>query len=91
MFQRENGNGKCFLKGLLIGGVVGAIAALFLAPKEGKKMRNDLCKCCKDVSHKTKDVVCDVCDKAEDLMERAKEIAEEAKEIASSITKGWKK
>ncbi len=35
-------NAKDFLIGSLIGGIVGAATALFLAPKSGKELRDDL-------------------------------------------------
>lgn len=35
-------NSKDFIIGALIGGIVGAATALFLAPKSGKEIRNDL-------------------------------------------------
>ncbi|MRG87730.1 YtxH domain-containing protein [Salinibacillus xinjiangensis] len=40
--QNENINSKDFLLGTLIGGIVGASAALLLAPKSGKELRHDL-------------------------------------------------
>ena len=42
-FDRDNGiNTKDFLIGALVGGIVGAVTALLLAPKSGKEMRSDL-------------------------------------------------
>jgi gas vesicle protein len=38
----ENINTKDFMIGALIGGMVGAATALFLAPKSGKELQNDL-------------------------------------------------
>jgi gas vesicle protein len=38
----ENSSTKDFLLGAVIGGLVGAATALFLAPKPGKELRNDL-------------------------------------------------
>lgn len=38
----ENINTKDFLIGALIGGMVGAAAALFLAPKSGKELRSNI-------------------------------------------------
>src|SRR4051794_34483165 len=35
-------NAKDFLIGTLVGGIVGALTALFLAPKSGKELRGDL-------------------------------------------------
>ncbi len=38
----KNSNGKDFIIGSLIGGLVGAATALFLAPRSGKEMRDNL-------------------------------------------------
>jgi gas vesicle protein len=38
----ESGGGSNFLIGILVGGIVGAAAALFLAPKSGKEFQADL-------------------------------------------------
>jgi len=38
----ENSGSKDFLLGAIVGGVVGAAAALFLAPKPGKELLNDM-------------------------------------------------
>lgn len=38
----ESGGGSSFLVGILVGGIVGAAAALFLAPKSGKEFQADL-------------------------------------------------
>ncbi|GLB58541.1 YtxH domain-containing protein [Cytobacillus sp. NCCP-133] len=40
--SEENINAKDFMIGALIGGMVGAATALFLAPKSGKELQNDL-------------------------------------------------
>ena len=38
---RETYNAKDFLIGTLIGGIVGSLTALLLAPKSGKELRGD--------------------------------------------------
>ncbi|MCZ2257952.1 YtxH domain-containing protein [Sporosarcina sp. G11-34] len=40
--EYESSSAGSFLAGALVGGVIGAAAALFLAPKTGKEMRDDL-------------------------------------------------
>lgn len=40
--SKDGINSKDFLIGTLIGGIVGATTALFLAPKSGKELRDDL-------------------------------------------------
>ena len=42
MAERENGYGNGFLTGAIIGGAIGALAALILAPKSGKELRRDI-------------------------------------------------
>jgi gas vesicle protein len=43
MIMESNGsNSGDFLKGLLIGGLVGAVAGILLAPKAGKELRDEL-------------------------------------------------
>lgn len=42
MSERDSGYGKGLVAGILLGGAVGAIAALLLAPKSGKELRQDL-------------------------------------------------
>ncbi|PLS14870.1 hypothetical protein CVD28_25450 [Bacillus sp. M6-12] len=40
--EQENINSKDFLIGALIGGIVGAAAALFMAPKSGRELRENI-------------------------------------------------
>lgn len=42
MMSKDGINSKDFLIGTLIGGIIGATTALFLAPKSGKELRDDL-------------------------------------------------
>lgn len=42
MSENKNSSGKKFLLGAVVGGVVGAVTALLLAPKSGKEMRSDI-------------------------------------------------
>jgi len=41
-YENEDSGAGSFLFGAIVGGVIGAAAALFLAPKTGKEMREDL-------------------------------------------------
>ncbi|RIW35709.1 YtxH domain-containing protein [Bacillus salacetis] len=73
-------NAKDFLIGSLIGGIVGAATALFLAPKSGKELRDELnthAGTLKEKSSQWKDTA----------MERGNELAAAAKEKTSGITK----
>ncbi|MFA8439233.1 YtxH domain-containing protein [Pueribacillus sp. YX66] len=42
MSDKSNNSSKNFLLGAVVGGIVGAVTALLLAPKSGKEMRTDL-------------------------------------------------
>lgn len=49
-------NGKGFFKGVIVGGILGAVTALLYAPKNGEEMRAELKlkldNASKDLSHK---------------------------------------
>lgn len=42
MMSKDGINSKDFLIGTLIGGIIGATTALFLAPKSGKELRDEI-------------------------------------------------
>lgn len=42
LYDESNVNVKDFVIGAFVGGIVGAAAALFLAPKTGKELRDDV-------------------------------------------------
>ncbi len=42
MSDRESNYGSAFLTGAIIGGAIGALAALVLAPKSGRELRRDI-------------------------------------------------
>ncbi|WP_064092671.1 YtxH domain-containing protein [Rossellomorea aquimaris] len=76
----NNINSKDFMIGTLIGGFVGAAAALLLAPKSGKDLRNDLNEQAvvwKDKTGQWKDTA----------VEKSNELAAVAKEKSSAISK----
>ncbi|MGF2617429.1 YtxH domain-containing protein [Rossellomorea vietnamensis] len=73
-------NAKDFLIGSLIGGIVGAATALFLAPKSGKELRDDLNTHAGTLKEKSGQW-------RETAMERGNELAAAAKEKTSGITK----
>jgi gas vesicle protein len=73
-------NAKDFLIGSLIGGIVGAATALFLAPKSGKELRDDLNTHAGTLKEKSGQW-------RETAMERGNGLAAAAKEKTSGITK----
>lgn len=74
--QEQTSNG--FLVGTIIGGVVGAVTALFLAPKPGKELRNDLTEQAKNVKERSELW-------SEQVKEKGTEFAENAKQTSLSL------
>jgi len=52
-----NSYSKGFLLGAIVGGAVGAITALLLAPKSGKELREDLSRKSSDLIDKAQDII----------------------------------
>ncbi|RED56503.1 MULTISPECIES: YtxH domain-containing protein [Cohnella] len=67
------------IKSAVIGGIIGAAAALLLAPKSGKELRGDIRERCASLQSRTKQFVADVGDKT---MEVAQQVGEKTAEIA---------
>jgi len=76
--KNENTGSKEFLLGAIIGGLVGAATALFLAPKSGKEIRNDINIQAENLKGKTSQLY-DV------AKVKGTELAEVAKEKSSTI------
>ncbi|MDQ0220324.1 YtxH domain-containing protein [Peribacillus cavernae] len=72
-------NSKDFIIGALVGGMVGAATALFMAPKSGKDLRNDLNVQAKNLSEKTEKI-------RQVAMEKGGSLAETAKEKTNVVT-----
>lgn len=82
---RSNG----MLLGAVIGGTMGIIATLLLAPKSGAKMREDLSTKYQSICDKTKEIASTVGDTTKDIVESVKDeassLAEHAKESNQNI------
>jgi gas vesicle protein len=59
------------LKGVLIGGVIGAAAALLLAPKSGRELRGDIRDRYSDVQDRTNRILTDVRSKTQEAIKHA--------------------
>jgi gas vesicle protein len=101
MSDHNNMNGKDFLLGAVVGGLLGAVTALLLAPKAGSELRSDLSEQYQNVSEKTQKIAGDVSERtqkiagdvsqrtqvlASTVSEKSKEYAGKAKEAAESVT-----
>lgn len=64
-------NSRDFLKGLIIGGLIGAAAGILFAPKSGKETRED-------ISRKTQDLLSRAKEEYETAMEKSKKAYEAA-------------
>jgi gas vesicle protein len=68
----NNHNGINLVEGLLIGGAVGALAGILLAPKSGKDLRSDIKEKGCDALDEAKKICSDVKTKAKAVFEGAK-------------------
>jgi gas vesicle protein len=73
-------NTKDFLIGTLVGGIVGALTALFLAPKSGKELRGDLNDHAYLLREKTESL-------RETAIEKSSEITSTVKDKTSALSK----
>src|SRR4030043_229180 len=90
------------LGAFLIGGVIGAAAALLYAPQSGRETRKDISKKARrvkkgavdlveDIAESVSDFTGDVKDTAEDIIDRGRELSESAKkEIVATLEHGQK-
>lgn len=79
-------NSKDFLIGSLIGGIIGATAALFLAPKSGRELRQDLNQGAAEVKDRASEWSSMAQEKGIELKNKAYEKGSELKDKAMSST-----
>ena len=75
--DRNSINSKDFMIGALVGGIIGAATALFVAPKAGKELRNDITEQARNISEKTDKL-------RRDITETAKEKTSTVSEVVST-------
>lgn len=68
-----------FLAGLGVGALVGAVAALLLAPKSGQETRDDIKTAADELKEKADKVMHDLSESSEELVQKSKEILESTK------------
>ena len=78
-----------FCMGLLIGGVLGALAGILFAPKSGKKLRSDIKEKGSEFLNDGKKIYADASTKAkeifEDVKHQAKDLKKEAEDTGEKI------
>ncbi|WP_052339793.1 YtxH domain-containing protein [Gorillibacterium massiliense] len=74
---------KGMISGFIVGGAVGAVSALLLAPKSGKALREDVSSCARNMGHKTSEVAANVGQYASDL---AKSVTNQLPRVVSSAS-----
>jgi gas vesicle protein len=77
--EKDCGN---FLKGFVIGGVLGALAGIFFAPKSGKELRSDIKEKGSEVLKDGKEIYADASTRAKEIIEEATHQAKELKKEA---------
>jgi gas vesicle protein len=81
--MEEHEKPQChFCTGLLIGGVLGALAGIFFAPKSGKELRSAIRGKGSEVLKDAREVYADVSTKAKEILEEAKHQAGEIRQEA---------
>lgn len=72
----ETEGGSSFVQGLLIGGILGALAGLLFAPKSGKELRSELKQRGSGAIDDAKELYTETQMKAKDILEEAERRAE---------------
>ncbi|WP_243291054.1 YtxH domain-containing protein [Bacillus sp. FJAT-47783] len=81
--SKDGINSKDFIIGTLIGGIIGATTALFLAPKSGRELREDLNQQAHVVKDKTSKLTNDAYEKGSQFISLAKEKTNSASQTIS--------
>ncbi len=79
-------NSKDFIIGALVGGIIGAATALFIAPKAGKELRNDITEQARNISEKTDKFYKDITETAKEKTSSVSEaVSVKSAEIVSKV------
>jgi gas vesicle protein len=74
-----------FLAGFVVGGAIGAIAGILLAPKSGEETRREICDTSKDLLRRADETVKEIKEKAEDVMSDMQKKGDEIKEKLQNL------
>ncbi|MET1014675.1 MAG: YtxH domain-containing protein [Paenisporosarcina sp.] len=87
LYSNDEVNSKDFVIGVLVGGIIGAAAALFLAPKSGRELRENVSLQAMQLKDKTADLSSTAKEKTSNLSTQLKEqsgqIVDKVKSIKS--------
>jgi gas vesicle protein len=85
----NNVDGKDFIMGAVVGGLLGAMAALLLAPKSGRELRQDISNQYETISEKTQQIASAVGEKTASIAKTAtsqtSEWVDKAKEVTGTV------
>jgi gas vesicle protein len=85
----NNVDGKDFIMGAVVGGLLGAMAALLLAPKSGRELRQDISTQYDSISEKTQQIASTVGERTANIAKTATtqttEWVDKAKEVAGTV------
>lgn len=87
LYDKTSTSGKDFVIGALVGGVIGAAAALFLAPKSGKDLRSEVAVQASNLKEKSAGITSQAKETAGVLKEKSTVLASQAKEKSVQLTK----
>lgn len=79
LFHRRSSSHKSFFLGACVGGIVGGLTALFLAPQSGTKLRKSVAKQCHVASHKAEGLLKEARKRSSRLVKEAHTLAREVK------------
>lgn len=85
IYREEEVNGKDFIIGVVIGGIIGAATALLLAPKTGSELRGNLSTQAGQIKEKTMDLSSTAKEKTTQLSKQLQEQSEQLVEKVKSI------
>jgi gas vesicle protein len=91
MEEEKSCSGICCILSFLAGAAVGGAIALLMAPKSGKKTRQQLKRMARDAQEKAEDYYDEVKDKATEVTEKVQDYYQEAKRTVESAVGAAKK